>query len=76
MEKRIIIDFLEKSGFEKKGVDTYKRKETGTIFIREWNATKVMWQIMELGEKHHANKLRDLLKISEQVETYVFNPQV
>jgi hypothetical protein len=76
MEKQIIIDFLEKSGFKEKGRDTYKREGTGTIFIREWSAIKVMWQIMELGEKHHANKLRDLLKISDQVETYIFNPQV
>jgi len=75
-EKNVIIDFLTKAGFEEKGKDQYKRKDTGTIFIREWSALKVMWQIMELGEKHHAKKVRDVLHLTDAVELYIFNPQV
>jgi GTPase involved in cell partitioning and DNA repair len=76
MEKQIIIDFLEKSGFKENGRNAYKREGTGTIFIREWNATKVMVQIMELGEKHRAKKIRDAFMIEDELfEHVVFNPQ-
>lgn len=76
MEQGIIIAFLNKAGFEERGKNQYFKKDVGFIHIRKWDAEVVFNQIIELGEKHYANKLRDLLKISDQVETYVFNPQV
>ncbi len=76
MEKQIIIDFLEKSGFKEGGRNQYSRENFGTIFIRIWDAKIVFNQIMELGEKHQAKKLRDLLKIQDAVDVYIFNPQV
>ena len=76
MEQGIIIAFLNKAGFEERGKNQYFQKDLGRIHIKIWDARIVFNQIMELGEKHHANKISELLKISEQVETYVFNPQV
>lgn len=75
-EKDIIIKFLEASGFKENGTLAYTRESTGTIFIREWSVLKVMWQIMELGEKHHAKKVRDVIMMNDAVETCIFNPQV
>lgn len=74
--EKIIKDFLIASGFSEKGKNQFHRKDTGIIFIRQYDVTKVMFQIMELGEKHHAEKLRGLLYLKENIEVGVFNPQV
>jgi len=76
MEKKIIIDFLEKSGFKEGGVNQYSRENFGIIFIRIWDAKIVFNQIMELGEKHHAKKMRDILIMRDAVEVCIFNPIV
>jgi len=75
-EKDIIIEFLTKAGFEEKGKDQFYNEKLGRIFLRKYYAQDVLMQIFELGKKHHANDLRNLLMISEQTECYGFNPQV
>jgi len=75
-DKDIIIEFLEKSGFKENGRNAYLNEKIGTIFIRQWNIQVVFFQIFELGEKHHAKKVRDVLMLKDAVETYIFNPQV
>jgi len=77
MDKRkVIMNFLLEAGFVQYGTDQFKRDGTGTIFIREWDVTKVMWQIMELGEKHRAKKIRDVLMVQDELfEHVIFNPQ-
>ena len=75
-EKEIIIEFLQKSGFKESGKDQFFREGTGRIFIIQYNVTKVMFQIMELGEKHHAKKVRDVLMLKDACEICIFNPQV
>jgi hypothetical protein len=77
MDKRkVIMNFLLEAGFVQYGTDQFKRDGTGTIFIREWEVTKVMWQIMELGEKHKAKKIRDILMVQDELfEHVIFNPQ-
>lgn len=75
-EKDIIIEFLTKSGFKENGRNAYLNEKIGTIFIRQWSIQVVFFQIFELGEKHHAKKVRDILKINEATECYIFNPQV
>lgn len=75
-EQKVIINFLTEAGFTERGQNQYTKKDVGTIFIRQWNVTVVFNQILELGEKHHAKKMRDLLKIQDAVEVYIFNPTV
>jgi len=75
-EKDVIIQFLIKSGFKEKGTNQYYNEKLGYIFLRTFYIQDVFMQIMELGKKHHANELRNLLKISDQVECYIFNPIV
>ncbi len=75
-ERKLIINFLTESGFRELGRDQYTKEGVGNIFIRQWNVQKVFFQIMELGEKHHANKLRELLMIKDATEVYIFNPMV
>lgn len=76
MNEQIIRDFLNASGFSEKGKDQFYREGTGTIFIRQYDVTKVMFHIMELGRKHHAKEIRDILYFKDAVEVCVFNPQV
>jgi len=75
-QKDIIIEFLTQSGFKENGRNAYLNDKLGTIFIRQWNIQTVFFQIMELGEKHHAKKVRDVLHLKDAVELYIFNPQV
>jgi len=72
----IVRGFLNSAGFVEKGINQFHKNEVGIIFIREYDSQKVLFQILELGEKHHANRLRNLLFFKDQVETYEFNPQV
>lgn len=75
-EQKVITNFLLEAGFAKYGRDQFKKDGVGTIFIRQWNVTKVMFQIMELGEKHRAKKIRDAFMIQDELfEHVVFNPQ-
>jgi len=75
-ERKVIINFLLEAGFVKHGTDQFKKDGTGTIFIRQYNVEKVMFQIMELGRKHGAKQIREALMIQHEFfETVVFNPQ-
>lgn len=75
-EQVVITEMLTQAGFQESGKSQFSKKDVGTIFIRDWNCEKVFNQIMELGAKHQASKLRELLKISDAVETYIFAPKV
>lgn len=75
-EKDLIIHFLTESGFKENGRNAYVNENIGTIFIRQWNIKTIFFQIMELGEKHHAKKVLDVLMLKDAVETYIFNPHV
>lgn len=75
--QQIIQDFLLEAGFEKVTDIVYKKQHLGTIFVREWDASTVFAQIMELGAKHQTKKLRDALMIGDELaQTVIFNPQV
>ncbi len=76
MKKHLIIEFLTEAGFKEKGKDQFHKPLIGTIFIVEWDVQKVMHQIMTLGAKHQANRIREALMIKDELfETVVFNPQ-
>jgi len=75
-EKDVIAEFLSRAGFKENGRDIYTKENVGTIFIRQWIVITVLNQIMELGAKHQANKMREVLYMKDAAELYIFNPQV
>lgn len=71
-EKLAILSFLLAAGFKENGKDQYFKDGVGRLFIREWNASEVLRQILSLGQQHHAKLLGDLIIYEPHSE---FNPQ-
>ena len=74
-KKDTIIEILNYAGFKEHGKDGYKHPEKGMLFIKKYDCNELVDKLMELGAKHQCHQIRKSLKLDDEYDGFLFQPQ-